>query len=360
MTDLARLIADKKVIVSIGPGGVGKTTISSLLALEAASRGRRTLALTMDPSRRLAQSLGVRPDAELGRVTERRMRKAGFAPEAELDVRLLDSRATFDALVMKTAPSEDAARTILSNNYYRSVASSLAGVHEYMAGEALLTSVEEGEYDLVILDTPPAEHLSGFLSAPSRLAAILDSSGFKSFVMMDRLSFGFTKLFTSVSLKFIEKIVGIDVLHDMWEFFSGFEGVGEGMKARARKTDELLRSPEASFVIVTSLREDSMASAATWRGELRAGGYDVGGVVVNRVLFPEERRPAGKLPKGFSRRKELAQKLESNYGLYLEIADAEHDALDRLRREFDCAPVPDAGSDITALSDLHGLRKYLF
>ncbi|MGE3524268.1 MAG: ArsA family ATPase, partial [Candidatus Dadabacteria bacterium] len=173
MTDLARLIADKKVIVSIGPGGVGKTTISSLLALEAASRGRRTLALTMDPSRRLAQSLGVRPDAELGRVTERRMREAGFAPKAELDVRLLDSRATFDALVMKTAPSEDAARTILLNNYYRSVASSLAGVHEYMAGEALLTSFEEGEYDLVILDTPPAEHLSGFLSAPSRLAAIL-------------------------------------------------------------------------------------------------------------------------------------------------------------------------------------------
>ena len=360
MKKLSRLIPDKKVIVSIGPGGVGKTTISSLLALEAASRGRRTLALTMDPSRRLAQALGVRPDAELGRVTERRMREAGFTPKAELDVRLLDSRATFDALVMKTAPSEDAARTILLNNYYRSVASSLAGVHEYMAGEALLTSFEEGEYDLVILDTPPAEHLSGFLSAPSRLAAILDSSGFKSFVMMDRLSFGFTKLFTSVSLKFIEKIVGIDVLHDMWEFFSGFEGVGEGMKARARKTDELLRSPEASFVIVTSLREDSMANAASWRGELRAGGYDVGGVVVNRVLFPEERRPAGKLPKGFSRRKELAQKLESNYGLYSEIAAAEHDALDRLRLEFGCAAVPDAGSDITALSDLCGLRKYLF
>lgn len=360
MTGIARLVADKKVVVSIGPGGVGKTTISSLLALEAASRGRRTLALTMDPSRRLAQSLGVRPSAEFGRVTERRMREAGFSPKAELAVRLLDSRATFDALVTKTAPSEDAARRILSNNYYKSVASSLAGVHEYMAGEALLSSFEEGAYDLVILDTPPAEHLSGFLSAPSRLTAILDSSGFKSFVMMDRLSFGFTKLFTSVSLRFIEKIVGIDVLHDMWEFFSGFEGVGEGMKARARKTDELLKSPGASFVIVTSLREDSMANAASWRGELAAGGYDVGGMVVNRALFPEKRRLRDKLPKGFSGHKGLASKLESNYGLYTEIADAEHDALDRLRREFDFAAVPDAGSDITALSDLYGLRKYLF
>ncbi|HML94171.1 MAG TPA: ArsA-related P-loop ATPase [Thermodesulfobacteriota bacterium] len=360
MTDLARLLTDKRIVVSIGPGGVGKTTISSLLALEAASRGRRTLALTMDPSRRLAQSLGVRPDAEFGRVTERRMREAGFAPEAELTVRLLDSRATFDALVMKTAPSEDATRTILSNNYYKSVASSLAGVHEYMAGEALLTSFEEGTYDLVILDTPPAEHLSGFLSAPSRLGAILDSSGFKSFVMMDRLSFGFTKLFTSVSLRFVEKIVGIDVLHDMWEFFSGFECVGEGMKARARKTDELLKSPDAAFVIVTSLREASIRNAASWRGELAEGGYDVGGVVVNRVLFPEKRRPAGRLPGGFSGRKELAQKLEANYRLYEGIADAERDALGRLRREFDFAAVPDAGSDIAALSDLHGLRKYLF
>ncbi|MEZ4546645.1 MAG: hypothetical protein R3B51_02515 [Thermodesulfobacteriota bacterium] len=117
--------------------------------------------------------------------------------------------------------------------------------------------------------------------------------------MMDRLSFGFTKLFTSVSLKFIEKIVGIDVLHDMWEFFSGFEGVGEGMKARARKTDELLKSPEASFVIVTSLREDSMANAATWRGELRAGGYDVGGVVVNRVLFPRKGGRQVSSPRAF-------------------------------------------------------------
>lgn len=360
MKKLSRLVSDKKVIVSIGPGGVGKTTISSLLALEAASRGRRTLALTMDPSRRLAQSLGVRRDFEFAGVPEKRMKDAGFSPRAELNVRLLDPRKTFDALVMKTAPSEEVARKILSNNYYRSVASSLAGVNEYMAGEALLSSFDDGGYDLVILDTPPAEHLSGFLSAPSRLAAILDSSGFKSFVMMDRLSFGFTKLFTSVSLRFIEKIVGLDVLHDMWEFFSGFEGVGDGMKARAHKTERLLKSPEASFVIVTNLREASMENAAAWRAELASGGYDVGGVVVNRALLGDKKRPSTKLPEGFPGGKELKAKLEANYRLYRDISDAEGEALDRLRQKFDCLAVPDAGSDITALSDLHSLRKYLF
>lgn len=360
MKKLARIIPDKKVIVSIGPGGVGKTTISSLLALEAASRGRRTLALTMDPSRRLAQSLGVRRDSEFGHVSERRMREAGFSPEAELTVRLLDARKTFDALVTKTAPSEEASRRILSNNYYRSVASSLAGINEYMAGEALLSSVEEGEYDLVILDTPPAEHLSSFLSAPSRLAAILDSSGFKSFVMMDRLSFGFTKLFTSVSLRFIEKIVGLDVLHDMWEFFSGFERVGESMKERALRTEELLKSPEASFVVVTSLSEASVENASSWRTELLSGGYDVGGVVINRVLFGEKKEVSGKLPEGFPGGKSLKEKLEANYRLYKDIEDAERSALHGIRQKFDCTAIPDAGSDITTLSDLHGLRKYLF
>lgn len=360
MRNLARLISDKKVIVSIGSGGAGKTTISSLLALEAASRGRRTLALTMDPSRRLAQSLGVRRDSEIGRVPEKRMKEAGFSPKAELTVRLLDAGKTFDALVTKTAPSEEAARKILSNNYYRSVASSLAGVNEYMAGEALLSSIEQGGYDLVILDTPPAEHLSGFLSAPLRLSAILDSSGFRSFAVMDRLSFGFTKLFTSVSLRFIERIVGLDVLHDMWEFFSDFEAVGDSMKARALGTEKLLKSPEASFVIVTSLGEASMKSAAAWRDNLASGGYDVGGVVINRVLFGEKIGLAGKLPDGFTVGKNLRTKLESNFRLYNDIADTERGAFLSLGKKFDCLAVPDAGSDITALSDLHCLRKYLF
>ncbi len=361
MKKLDRLVEEVKVVICIGSGGVGKTTISSAVALEAASRGKKTLALTVDPSRRLAQSLGLSGEAGTAKVPKRRLREAGYDGKGELTVKLLDVKKTFDELIRKVSQSDDAASRILANNYYRSVADSIAGAHEFMAMEALFSSYEEGSYDLIVVDTPPSEHLSGFLSAPLRLTSILDSKGFKSFFVMDRLSFGLTRFFTSVSLRFIQRIVGLEVLHDMWEFFSDFEAVSDGIKIRAGKTYDLLKSPSAAFLIVTNLSEPSIENTLSWERELISEHYHVEAVVVNRTKVNDGLPGIKELDDGdFAGSPRLREKLLTLYKNYKLEADAEKKALKRLGSGYRCFPVPEIDTEVIGLKDIHSLRGYLF
>ncbi len=361
MKKLDRIIEEKKVIICIGAGGVGKTTISSLFALEGVSKGKRTLALTVDPSRRLAQSLGVSPSSAAGKLSKRRLSSAGYKGSGELSIKVLDVKRTFDELIEKVADTAQVSGRILANNYYRSVADSLAGAHEYMAMEALLSSYEEDEYDLIIVDTPPSEHLSGFLSAPLRLSAILDSKGFKSFFLMDKLSFGFTRLFTSMSLKFIQRIVGLDVLHDMWEFFSDFEEVSEGISLRAGKTYDLLKSSDSSFAIITNLKKPSLQNAADWQRDLTTEGYNVDAMIVNRTAIQKHLAGLGDIDRsGLPGGRDLREKLVRNYKNYKNIIDAETTAMKGLESGLPCFAIPDLDTEIISLKDLHGLREYIF
>jgi len=358
---LDRLVEDKRIIVCIGSGGVGKTTITSVIALEAASRGRKTLALTVDPSKRLAQSLGLSAGAPAGKVSKRRMKEAGYSGRGELAVRLLDVKKTFDELIMKVSPSDGAASRILANNYYRSVADSIAGAHEFMAMEALYSSYEDGSYDLIVVDTPPSEHLSDLLSAPLRLHSILDSQGFKSFFIMDRLSFGLTRLITSASLRFIQGIVGIEVIHDMWEFFSEFESVSEEIKSRAGKAYDLLKSPSAAFLIVTNLSEASINNTLVWQKELSSENYPVGAVVVNRTSrYWDLPGITGTMDLESLPSRGLRDKLAGLYKGYKHEADAEKKALKRLGTGYPCITVPEIDTEVIGLKDLRGLRGYLF
>jgi len=361
LKNLGRLVEDKRIIVCIGPGGVGKTTIASVIALESASRGRKTLALTVDPSRRLAQSLGLSAGASGGKVSRKRMKDAGFSGKGELTVSVLDVKKTFDELITKLSPSEETAARILANSYYTSVADSLAGAHEFMAMEALYSSYTEDGYDLIVVDTPPSEHLSDFLSAPLRLSSILDSQGFRSFFLMDRLSFGLTKLVTSVSLKFVQRIVGLGVIHDMWEFFSEFESVSEDMKTRAAGTYGLLKSPQASFLIVTNLSEAAIENTLAWERDLVSTGHAVGAVVVNRTSR-NRGLPAlkGSPEPGFIGGPRLSEKIERLYKDYKRVADAEKKAFRKLGLKFPCIPVPEIDTEAAGLRGLHDLREYLF
>lgn len=361
MKKLDRIIEENKVIICIGAGGVGKTTISSLLALEGVSKGKRTLALTVDPSRRLAQSLGMKAGSETVRLSRRRLNHAGYGGSGELDVKVLDVKKTFDGLIRRVADTPQVSGRILANNYYRSVADSLAGAHEYMAMEALLCSHEEGAYDLIVVDTPPSEHLSSLLSAPLRLSAVLDSKGFKSFFLMDRMSFGFTRLFTSISLRFIERIVGLDVLEDMWEFFADFEEVSEAVSLRAAKTYELLKSPASSFVIVTDLTKPSLQNTREWRADLTSEGYSVDALIVNRTVIQRRLSRSGEigrqcLPGGVG----LRDKLVRNYKNYKNIIDAEITAMKELESGVPCLAIPELNREIITLKDIHGLREYIF
>ncbi|MFI5323741.1 MAG: ArsA family ATPase [Thermodesulfobacteriota bacterium] len=361
MKNLDRLIEEKQVVICIGSGGVGKTTISSAVALEAASRGKNTLALTVDPSRRLAQALGLSRGTDSGEVPRKRMREAGYDDKGELTVKLLDVKKIFDDLIRKVSQSDDTASRILENKYYRSVADSIAGADEFMAMEALFSSYEKHSYDLIVVDTPPSEHLSGFLSAPLRLTSILDSKGFKSFFIMDRMSFGLTRLFTSVSFKFIQMIVGLEVLHDMWELFSDFEAVSEGINARAARAYDLLKSPSATFLIVTNLSEPSIENTIKWEQDLCSEGYGVEAIVVNRTKEINDTTGIKIFDEAdLTNNTKLREKLLKLYKDYRHEADAEKKAMRKLCMRSSCFAVPEICSEVIGLGDLRELGRSLF
>lgn len=348
---------------------MGKTTISATLALEGALTGKKTLALTIDPAMRLATSLGIVKQRNV-RVGRDRFKKAGFAPKGELHVMMLDVKNTFDELIEKTAPSATQRDKILSNKYYQSVANSLAGSQEYMAMEALLSAYEKGDYDLIIVDTPPSRHVLDLLSAPRRLINILDASALKlalkSYSFMSRWSFGFTKIWTSVALKALEKIVGVDVLHDVWEFFMDFESVNEPLKKRARETFRLLKSPESVFLIVTGSGKSVLHDSLHLYNHLSNDRFHVGGIIANRVY------PRGDLPNLESETRsllkaepDLACKLIQNYKDYTNLINSEEKDFQEFKTKLknDRVPiitVPYMDTEVYDLEELFKLRGYLF
>jgi anion-transporting ArsA/GET3 family ATPase len=366
---LEDVIKEKEIIVCVGPGGVGKTTISATLALEGAFAGKKTLALTVDPALRLATSLGI--SGGKGRniqIRKDRFKRAGFIPKGALHVMMLDVKSTFDELIERVAPSESQRDKILTNKYYRSIADSLAGSQEYMAMEALLSAYEEGDYDLIVVDTPPSRHVLNFLSAPRTLLNNLDNTAskliLKSYSLMNRWSFGFTKVWTSVALKALEKVVGVDVLHDVWEFFMNFESVSEPITERAEKAFRLLRSSESMFLIVSGPRKSTLTDSLKLYSSLINEGFEVGGVIANRVhstngLPNLENETKALLDEDSA----LAKKLVRNYENYKNIANSEKKNLEEfersLRGEIPVVCVPYFDVEVYDLEKLIEFRSYL-
>ena len=180
---LRPLLDDHRVVLCVGSGGVGKTTITAALGLAAAQRGQRVLCLTIDPAKRLANSLGLdRMTGEATRVDDALFRAAGVEVSGSLTVMMLDTKRTFDELVVRHASSPEARDRILNNRLYQYVSTSLAGTQEYMAMEKLLSVKRDTAYDLIILDTPPTSNALDFLDAPNRLINALDSAAMRWFI----------------------------------------------------------------------------------------------------------------------------------------------------------------------------------
>lgn len=271
------------LLIVVGSGGVGKTTLAASLGLVSARRERDTLVMTFDPSMRLKDALGVGEEARDRPVA------VPHAGRARLDASLLDAQHTFDRLVERYAPDAAARDRILGNRFYHHLAGSLAGILEYMAVEKLFEVAEEGSYQQVILDTPPTRQALDFLEAPRRIVDFLESGALRLalkpwFDESGRLKstsrFGFLgRRFE----RFLDDIVGLDLLRDMAEFFQAFEPLYDGFKRRARKVEELLRSPETLFVLVSGPGEERIPDTLFFARRLREAGYRLGPLVVNRV-----------------------------------------------------------------------------
>ena len=288
MTSLPQLLLEKKVLICCGAGGVGKTTVSAALALQAAAAGRKTLVCTIDPARRLADSLGLKKlGNEETKIPNEVFEQNHLELKGELWGMMLDSKRTFDELIERIAVSRESYERIMGNHYYQTLTSALAGSQEFSAMEKLYELWDKGKYDLIVLDTPPTKHALDFLDAPKRMSTFLDGKVVQWFVkpylMAGKMGFKFVQRSAGMLFKILEMGTGYEVMADLAEFFLAFDGMYDGFKKRAVKVRDLLAADQSAFVLVTSPQTPAITEAKFFFDRLAEEKMPLGAVVFNRV-----------------------------------------------------------------------------
>ncbi|MFS8585318.1 MAG: ArsA family ATPase [Acidimicrobiia bacterium] len=361
---LRELVAERRIVVCCGSGGVGKTTTSAVMALEGARLGRRTVVVTIDPAKRLADALG------LARLTDRPSRIDGDWP-GELWATMLDTKSTFDALVLKHARTPEQGERILANRFYRNISGALSGTQEYMAMEKLYELHEETDFDLVVVDTPPTRHALDFLDAPRRLSRFLDHRLFRFLMAPSRGFVRAVNVAAQTFLRTVSRVVGGDVVDDAIAFFQAFEGMEEGFRQRAARVNELLAAPETAFVLVASPRRDTVEEAQYFADRLREGGIAVQGLIVNRVhpSFAVGGGPvsevvaAGTAERARSLAGTAIGALYRNLADFQAVAGSEHAHLAGLAEAVAPAPVvwvPFLRSDVHDIAGMEQIARHVF
>jgi len=284
--NLVRVVERRRIVVCCGTGGVGKTTTAAVIALEGARRGRNAVVVTIDPAKRLANTLGLDVLTNTARAIDRSLWDPnGLAPKSgRFSALMLDTKTTFDHLVTRYAEGEQQAHRILENRFYRNISGALGGTQEYMAMEKLHELHEEGGYDLIVVDTPPTRHALDFLDAPARLTRLLDNRVFR-FLMMPAHSAYLRAAGVAIQTFFrtVGRVVGTEVIDDVVAFFRAFEGMEQGFRERAASVTALLADADTAFVLVTSPRRDAVDEAEFFATRLRESNLSVAALVVNRV-----------------------------------------------------------------------------
>lgn len=330
---LARLLA-QRLIVCVGTGGVGKTTTAAALAVAAARQGRPTAVITVDPSRRLKDALGVDALASEPRPVPL---GDGAAP---LDAMALDTKRTFDHLIARVAPSPALAEHILANRLYQELSSELGGSSEYMAMEKLHELLALDRYALIVVDTPPSADVRELLTAPGRMTELLASQAVQflkapSSILTGSPESGLARATVAAVLRALERWTGMGLLGELSDFAASFEQLVDGFRARAVAIGTALRAADTSFAIVTSPEANTVAASLAFDAELRAGGYPVAGVIANRVYrFP----PVAAAAAGWAA-EPLRGKLRSNYRDFTALATRDDAALRELATRTGTVPL---------------------
>ena len=288
---IAELIATRRVLITAGAGGVGKTTTAAAVALAAAMRGKRVLCLTIDPARRLAQSLGLEHMTTEAVEVRREILAGVGVPEAgSLTVMMLDTKQTFDELVHKYSSTKERAEKLLGNRLYQYVSASLAGTQEYMAMEKLIAVQSDARFDLIVLDTPPTANALDFLDAPDRLVEALDSPTMRWFVQAfqstGRFSLNLLARSAALVLRTLGRVTGGGFLEALAELLAQLNDLFGGFKERAALVKSVLRSKEVSFLLVTSPAPMSIREVRFFSERLVEHQMPCGAFIVNRVHTP--------------------------------------------------------------------------
>lgn len=287
MSALAKALATKRVLVCVGAGGVGKTTVAATLALRAAVEGRSSLVCTIDPARRLANSLGLHALGNVeAEVPASALEPQGIRLKARLYAMMLDMKQTWDDLITRYAPP-DRREKILSNRFYQSLSTALAGSQEYIAMEKLWELRTRRNYDLIVLDTPPTAHALDFLEAPNRVLDFLDNEAARWLLTpalaAGKIGLSLFNFGSSYVARTLSKFTGTETLQELAGFMLSISSMNESFRERARGVRELLEDKQTGFVLVTSPGPERMDEVVHFHRLLRDNRMEVVALVVNRV-----------------------------------------------------------------------------
>ena len=296
-------LLERRIVVCVGPGGVGKTTLAAALAIEASRQGQKTLVVTIDPAKRLAAALGLKTlKAEPQPLPESTLIDLGIETNQRLFAMMLDTQATFDGLVKKLTPEPAARERIFKNPIYQHVSGSLAGSGEYAAMEKVYELLEGAEFDLIVLDTPPAQNAVDFLDAPIRLLEFIESPLVRGLLQpaltAGRKGFRWFEGPTRRMLDLLERLIGIGFLRDLSEFLLAFESLSQGFADRAKRVRETLLGSDSAFLLVTGASQQTVRNAETFLDHLESQGLPLAGLLINRMRL----WPAGIEPDSFTLR----------------------------------------------------------
>ncbi len=370
MSAVDEILAGKDICICAGSGGVGKTTTSAAIAAGMAARGLRVCVLTIDPAKRLADSLGL---GELGNEAEQvdpaLFAEHGLEIKGELWAMMLDAKATFDDLVARQAPDEESRDRVLNNPIYQQISNALAGSQEYMAMEKLFELHTEGRFDLLVLDTPPTRNALDFLDAPRRLTQFIEGRSLRMFMRPTGLAAKVAGRGASVALSVFKRIVGFDLLADLAEFFNAFSGMVDGFQARAKRVNNLLADPHTCFLVVCGPQGEPIDEAVYFHRKLVEAKLPFGGVIVNKVHYPAERLrgdDGGDLEEELTEKlgdAELAQRVAGNFADYQALAERDARNIEHLAAELrtqGVIRVPYLDEDVHDLGGLAEIDRYLF
>ncbi|MCU0309849.1 MAG: ArsA family ATPase [Acidimicrobiales bacterium] len=354
---LLDLVVGKSVVICTGSGGVGKTTTAAVLAMEAAREGRRACVVTIDPARRLANAMG------LDGLTDAPTTVAGDWP-GELWALMLDTKTTFDALVTENATDPEQAERILANRFYRNISSALSGTQEYMAMEKLYALHHDDRFDVIVVDTPPTRNALDFLEAPDRLTRFLDHRLYRLLITPTRGLARAMNVAAQAFLRTVSRVIGREVVTDLVEFFTAFDGMEQGFKDRAARVVELLRADETAFVLVTAPRRDVVEEASYFAGKLHEADIPVRALIVNRV-HPHftATRPAVLRERADAHAGTPFGELVANLADFATVASTEDAHLAGLSARVAPAPVvrvPFLSDDVHDLAGLDRIAGHLF
>ena len=369
------LTTEKRIVVCVGPGGVGKTTTAAAFAALAAASGRKTLVSTIDPAPRLADALGVQLTAQPTPVPDEVARALGIAPGL-LHVARLDTARAFGALVEEQVTDPVMRRRIFDNPIYRQITTTLTGSQEYAATLALYDIVQRSAFDLVVLDTPPTAHALDFLEAPRRIAEAISSPAIKWFVRPPdggRFSLQRLRAGSAVVLGRLAKFVGSRFMEDIAAFLTDFQVVLGGFLHRAESIGRLLRQPDVAFLLVLAPEVPAVDEALYFQKRLTESGVPLAAFVVNRVHPRPGTMDTAAIARALRGRPELAgisgadvdttaERLARTAIDFQQLSDGERRELHRLAALAPGIPVlevPLLDSDVASLTALRTVGAYL-